>query len=85
VNGTNGMVIRTPAGDLPLIASPEQLGGLVVGKTGRAVRGDCESGAIETLPRAGGEGAHWRIPVAKYLDNVGVPYEIVPGPEPVAC
>jgi hypothetical protein len=71
-----GMVVRTPAGDFPLVASPEILGGLV-GKTGRAVRVDCESGAIETLPRNGGERSHWRIPTAKYLDSVGVPYEIV--------
>jgi len=75
------MVVRTTAGDLPLVASPELIGARVAGKTGRAVRDDCESGAIETLPRAGGGGAHWRIATAKYLDSVGVPYEIVPASE----
>ncbi len=80
MSGTNttGMVVRTSAGDLPLVSSPELLGTRIAGKTGRAVRDDCESGAIETLPRSGGGGAHWRIPTVKYLDSVGVPYEIVP-------
>jgi hypothetical protein len=76
----SGMVVKTPAGTLSLISSPEQIGN-VEGKTGRAVRSDCESGAIPTLPRTGGDGGHWRIPTAKYLDQLGVPYEIVPAEE----
>jgi hypothetical protein len=82
MNGTEtratGMVIRTPNGvELPLIARPGQLAGVLFDKTDRAVRADCENGAIGTLPRASGDGEHWRIPVAKLLDAIGVPYEIV--------
>jgi hypothetical protein len=78
---TTGITIKTPTGTLPLVASPEQIGS-VLGKTGRAVRLDCEAGTIPTLPRAGGDGGHWRIPVAKWLDAVGIPYEFVgPGIE----
>ena len=70
-------VIRIPTGTLlPLVASPEEVGA-VTGKTGRAVRNDCESGVLETLPRAGVERGHWRIPTAKALDAFGVPYEFV--------
>jgi len=73
-----GTVIRTASGSiLPLVATPEQWGQQVEGKTGRAVRGDCESGAIETLPRSGGQKSHWRIPTAKALDALGVPYEFI--------
>lgn len=72
-----GTVIRIPTGqELPLVASPAQFG-RVIGKSDRAVRGDCESGAIQTLPRSGGDGGHWRIPTAKQLDAIGMPYEFV--------
>ena len=70
-----GAVIDTPFGRLPLVASPEQMAP-IYGKSGRAVRYDCESGVIPTLNRASGSGSWHRIPVAKALDAVGVPYTI---------
>jgi hypothetical protein len=72
-----GVVIDTTFGQFPLVASPEQMAS-VYGKTGRAVRDDCESGVIPTLTRAAGSGTWHRIPVAKALDAVGVPYQILP-------
>ena len=78
MNGTKltGAVIDTPFGQLPLVASPEQMA-IVYGKSGRAVRDDCDSGVIPTLTRAAGSGSWHRIPVAKALDDVGVPYRII--------
>src|ERR1700676_507988 len=74
---TPEIVIKTAAGsELPLVASTEQIAG-ATGETGRAVRLKCEAGSIPTLPRVGGDQAHWRIPVAKWLDSIGMPYEFV--------
>jgi hypothetical protein len=79
MNGSKcaGTVIRTAGGlILPLVASPEDVAGPLLGKTGRAARGDCASGAIPSLHRATAD-SHWRIPTAKLLDTIGVPYEFV--------
>jgi hypothetical protein len=74
---TPEIVIKTAAGVvLPLVASPEQIS-RVTGETGRAGRLKCEAGTIPTLPRVGGDQAHWRIPVAKWLDSIGMPYEFI--------
>jgi hypothetical protein len=83
---TAEMVIDTPAGRMPLVASPEQVAPML-GKTGHAVRDDCAAGRIQTLQRGGGSGSWYRIPVTKLLDDLGVPYEIVSAnpSEPVAC
>ena len=85
MSGTNvtGPVIETTFGILPLVASPEQMSA-VYGKSGRALRDDCESGVIPTLTRAAGSGGWHRIPVAKALDDLGVPYRIVSAGD-VAC
>ena len=85
MNGINttGMVIETTAGQLPLVAGPDRLAKLL-GKSGRAVRDDCDAGRIPTLPRGGGSGSWYRVPVAKLLDDLGVQYEIVPAKEPEA-
>jgi hypothetical protein len=69
-----GTVIKTPMGRFPIVASPEEVVALLH-KTGRSVRNDCASGTIPTLQRGRGDGAHWRIPVARLLDALGVPYE----------
>ena len=74
-NDSTAAVIETPFGNLPLVASPEQMSP-VYGKSGRAIRDDCESGVIPTLTRAPGSGSWHRIPTAKALDAVGVPYTI---------
>lgn len=78
MSGTNatGPVIETTFGVLPLVASPEQMS-KVYGRTGRALRDDCDSGVVPTLTRAPGSGSWHRIPVAKALDDLGVPYRIV--------
>ena len=73
-----GTKIKTATGRiLPLVASPELIS-KIDGKSGRAIRLDCEAGRIPTLPRTG-ELSHWRIPVARYLDFVGLPYVFVEG------
>ncbi len=70
------LVVRTSGIDLPLVASPAQVAP-ILGRSDRSVRADCETGRIPVLPRSGGSGAHHRIPVAKLLDELGIPYEIV--------
>jgi len=73
------LVVRTAAGDFPLVIGPAGLRGITGDKRSEhAIRSDCEAGVVPTLPRSGGSGSHHRIPVAKYLDQLGVPYEIVP-------
>jgi hypothetical protein len=74
-----GLVVRTPGGDFPLVVSPACIP-RITGDTrsDRAIRADCESGLIPTLPRTAGPGSHHRIPVAKFLDQLGVPYTIIP-------
>ena len=74
-----GTLIKIPTGKtLPIVASPRELAEVLGGKGERSYRDDCEAGAIPTLPRGNGEGGHWRIPVAKHLDTIGMPYEFVP-------
>lgn len=72
------LVVRTDSGwELPLVASPAAVAPLL-GKSDHGVRNDCIAGRITTLPRASGNGAHHRIPVARLLDQLGVPYRIEP-------
>jgi hypothetical protein len=72
------LIIRTDSGwELPLVASPAAVAPLL-GKSDHGVRNDCIAGRIPTLPRASGNGAHHRIPVARLLDELGVPYRIEP-------
>lgn len=74
-----GLVVRTPGGDYPLVVPPSCIP-KITGDTrsDRAIRSDCETGIIPTLPRSGGSGAHHRIPVTKLLEQLGVPYTVVP-------
>lgn len=75
---TNRMVVRTATGDYPLVVGPK-LWLEITGdeRSERSARNDCDHGVIPTLPRPPGAGAHHRIPVAKALERLGVPYEIV--------
>jgi hypothetical protein len=75
---TASLIIRATGGiELPLVCSPSQVAPLL-GRSDHAIRDDCIAGVIPTLPRAGGSGAHHRIATARLLDQMGVPYEIVP-------
>ena len=72
------LIIRTDSGwELPLVASPATVAPLL-GKSDHGVRNDCIAERIPTLPRVSGSGAHHRIPVARLLDQLGVPYRIEP-------
>jgi len=71
------MVVRTVAGDWDIVIGPVEAS-LLLGKTDRSVRDDCEAGIIPTLPRPpGSSGAHWRIPSAPLLARLGIPFEVV--------
>jgi hypothetical protein len=75
------LILRTASGlELPLVASPAA-GAPLLGKSDHGVRDDCTASRIPTLPRGGRTGAHYRFPVARLLDELGVPYRI----EPVNC
>src|ERR1035437_737595 len=75
------LILRTDSGlELPLVATPAAVAPLF-GKSDHGVRDDCTAGRIPTLPRGGRTGAHFRIPVARLVDELGVPYRI----EPVNC
>lgn len=75
------MVIVTDTGvELPLVASPAGVAPLL-GKSDHGVRDDCIAGRIPTMPRDERAGTHHRIPVARLLDLLGIPYRI----ERVAC
>jgi hypothetical protein len=72
------LIVRTDSGwELPLVASPAAVAPLL-GKSDHGVRNDCIAGRIPTLPRASASGGHHRIPVARLLDQLGVPYKIGP-------
>ena len=75
------LVIMTESGiELPLVASPATVAPLL-GKSDHGVRNDCIAGRIPTMPGTERPGAHHKIPVARLLDQLGVPYRI----ERVAC
>ena len=75
------LILRTDSGlELPLVASLAAVAPLL-GKSDHAVRDDWTAGRIPALPRGGRTGAHYRFPVARLLDEMGVPYRI----EPVNC
>jgi hypothetical protein len=75
------LILRTDSGlELPLVATPAAVAPLL-GKSDHGVRDDCTAGRIPTLPRGMRTGAHPRIPVARLLDEMGVPYRI----DPVNC
>lgn len=75
------MVIVTDTGvELPLVASPATVAP-ILGKSDHGVRDDCIAGRIPTMPRGDRAGTHHRIPVARLLDLLGIPYRI----ERVAC
>lgn len=76
--GGSGLIIRLADGtELPLVIGPAGAKKLTGDhRSERAVRNDCTAGIIPTLRRGGGSGAHHRIPTAKLLDSLGVPYDI---------
>jgi hypothetical protein len=70
------MVIVPGTGvELPLVASPATVAPLL-GKSDHGVRDDCIAGRIPTMPRGDRAGTHHRIPVARLLDLLGIPYRI---------
>jgi hypothetical protein len=73
------LVVRLPNGAMwPLVVGPVEIRELAgEHRSERAIRNDCAAGVIPTLPRGNGLGGHYRIPTARYLDALGVPYEIV--------
>ena len=75
---TNRLVVRLPAGaEAPLVVSPAEWKRLVGdSRDERSIRTDCENGTIPCLPRYG-SGSHHRIAVARALEQLGVPFEIV--------
>jgi hypothetical protein len=76
-----GLVVRLSGSgmEVPLVASPSEWKHIVGDpRSLHSIRTDCETGRLPTLPRAGWSGFHHRIAVAKALDELGVPYEIVP-------
>ena len=78
---TASLIVRTVGGlELPLVCKPSQVAPLL-GRSDHAIRDDCAAGVIPTLPRAGGSGAHHRIATARFLDQIGIPYEIVSSEE----
>lgn len=80
-----GMVVRTAAGDFPLVVTPSRIRQITGDdRSDHAIRSDCVDGVIPTLPRTGGSGGHHRILTAKLLDQLGVPYEIVPAWRPAS-
>ena len=78
--GRGGLVVRLASGaELPLVVGPAQIREITGDqRSEHAIRADCSAGVIPTLQRPRGSGAHHRIPVAKYLDGLGIPYEVVP-------
>lgn len=70
------LVVRTPAGDYPLVMGSADAAPLLR-KTDRAVRDDLASGALPSLPRPAGGGAHWRIASAVLFERLGIPFEVV--------
>lgn len=71
-------MVRTAGADFPLVTTPAGLKAMTGDpRSERAIRGDCESGIIPTLPRPAGSGAHHRIPVPRALELFGVTYEVV--------
>jgi len=71
------MVIVTDTGiELPLVASPATVAP-ILGKSDHGVRDDCIAGRIPTMPKGDRAGTHHRIPVARLLDLLGIPYRIV--------
>jgi hypothetical protein len=75
------MVIVTDTGiDLPLVAPPATVAP-ILGKSDHGVRDDCIAGRIPTMSKGDRTGTHHRIPGARLLDVLGIPYRI----ERVAC
>lgn len=72
------LVVRLSNGViLPLIVGPARIRELIGDdRSERAIRNDCAEGVIPTLPRGTGSGGHYRIPTVKYLEALGIPYEI---------
>lgn len=76
---TAGLIVHTAGGDYPLVVTPAGVRAITGDRRSEhAIRDDCSAGVIPTLPRSGGSGSHHRIPVAKLLDQLGVPYTVVP-------
>ncbi|MGA7417809.1 MAG: hypothetical protein WB765_13710 [Acidimicrobiales bacterium] len=74
-----GLVVQTPGGIFPLVTTPAGIKDITGdSRSEHAIRDDCTNGVIPTLPRADGSGAHHRIVTARYLERLGVPFEIVP-------
>jgi hypothetical protein len=75
----SGLVIQLANGArLPLVTGPAGIKEIFGDpRSDHSIRSDCANGVIPTLPRAEGSGAHHRVPVARYLDKLGIPYEIV--------
>lgn len=76
------LVVRLASGaELPLVGTPADVAPLL-GRSDRTVRSGCEDGTIPTLTRASGSGARHRIPVARLLEELGVPFTIEPAAAP---
>jgi hypothetical protein len=78
--GTRMVIVPGTGIEPPLVASPAAVAPLL-GKSDYGVRDDCIAGRIPTMPRGDRVGSHHRIPVARLLDQLGIPYRI----ERVAC
>jgi hypothetical protein len=62
--------------DLGLTLTPEAAGELL-GLSDDAVRVQCRDGVLPTMPRHGAYSS-WRIPTCRLLEQLGIPYEVVP-------
>jgi hypothetical protein len=85
--GADGAVVIEPPFEvdvelvtLPLIIGPALVRELTGDeRSERAIRNDCSQGVIPTLPRGTDSGGHYRIPTVKYLEALGISYEIRSG------
>lgn len=75
-----GLVVRLTDGrEWPLVVGPAMLREITGDRRSEhSLRNDCAAGLVPTLPRGSGSGAHHRIPTAKLLEQLGVPFEVVP-------
>lgn len=68
------IVIRVGTRELGPTVNTETAGELL-GVSDDTIRRMCAEGAIPTLPRRGDKSG-WRIPTARALDALGIPYEV---------
>ena len=75
---TGGCPVRRSAASATANFSEHQTRGSVSAATisGRQVRNLCKEKTIPTFPR-GGHGSSWRIPTARFFEQLGLPYEVI--------